>query len=135
MQHFPINYLALFVATVARMIVGMLWYSPLLFRNAWIKLSGRTPEQEKEGGVRDVIAGLIGSFIMAFVLVHAVHYAGARSIGQGAGVAFFNWLGFIVVPAFASTVHEKKSFKLFSIHLGFQLVSLLVMGAIVAIWT
>ncbi len=134
MERFPINYVALLVATVARMVVGMLWYSPLLFRKPWIRLSGRTPEQEKEGAAKDVVVGLIGSFIMAFVLVHAVHYAGAQNIGQGAAVGFFNWLGFIAVPAFAGAVHEKKPFSLFLIHAGFQLTSLLVMGAIVAVW-
>ena len=35
--------------------------------------------------------------VMAFVLLHAVHYAGATTIGTGAAVGFFNWLGFIGV--------------------------------------
>ena len=71
---------------------------------------------------------------MAFVLVHAVHYAGATSAAQSAAVGFFNWLGFIAVTMFMTTLYEKRPFKLLLINNGFQLLSLLVMGALVAVW-
>lgn len=134
MQHFPINYLALLVATISRMAVGMIWYSPLLFGKTWMRLSGRTHEQERAAAVSSIVTGLVGSLIMAFVLVHAVHYAGANTIALGAAVGFFNWAGFIAVPLYTGAIHQKQSMTLTSIHAGFQLAGLLVMGAIVAVW-
>lgn len=79
-------------------------------------------------------ADLICNFVMAFVLVHAVHYAGARSAGQGATVGFFNWLGFVATVMLMLTLYEKRPAKLSWINSGFQLFSLLIMGAIVAVW-
>jgi hypothetical protein len=134
MQQFPINFLALAVATLAKMVLGALWYSPLLFAKPWMKLVNCTPEQLKAGMPKALLTDVIGTFIQAFVLVHAVHYAGANSIGLGAAVGFLNWLGFIAVTTLAITIYEQKPFRLFLINNGFQLLSLLIMGAIVAVW-
>lgn len=105
-------------------------------RRPWKRraLTHCTPEKMKARLPKIVPADLITSYIMAFLLVHAVHYAGANSIAQGAAVGFFNWLGFIAVTMFMTTLYEKRPFKLFLINSGFQLLSLLMMGAIVAAW-
>ena len=38
------------------------------------------------------------------------------------------------MTTFMATLYEKRPFKLFLINNGFQLLSLLLMGAIVAVW-
>jgi len=134
MQPFPINFLALGVATLAKMVLGAVWYSPVLFSKPWMRLVDCSPEQMKARMPGALLSDVIGTFIQAFVLVHAVHYAGANSIGLGAAVGFLNWLGFIAVTTFAVTLYEKKPFQLFLINNGFQLLSLLIMGAILAVW-
>ena len=134
MQHFAINYVALAVATIARFLCGWLWYSPLLCGKSCMALTKCSPEQMKQNLPRAIPADLISSFIMSFVLVHAVHYAGATGAAQGAAVGFFNWLGFVATVTFTTTLYEKRPFKLFLINNGFQLISLLFMGAIVAVW-
>jgi len=134
MQHFPINYAALAVAAVARFLFGWLWYSPFLFGNAWMSLTNCNPDEMKRRMPVLAPADLVCNFLMAFVLVHAVHYAGAAGAGQGAAVGFFNWLGFISTVMLMMTLYEKRSAKLFWINSGFQLISLLIMGAIVAVW-
>jgi Protein of unknown function (DUF1761) len=135
MQEFPINWLALVVAAAARMVIGALWFAPFAFGRPWMELVGCTPEAMKAGMGKALAVDAIGSLVMAFVLVHAVHYAGAGGAGQGAAVGLFNWLGFIGVTTLAATVYEKRPLKLFFINNGFQLLALLVMGAIVAVWT
>ena len=133
MQHFHINYLALLVATLAKFFFGWLWYSPLLFGKSWMALTNCNPEQMKSRLPKIIPADLITTFILAFVLVHAVHYAGATGAAQGAAVGFFNWLGFIGAVSFATALYEKRPFRLFLINNGFQLISLLFMGDIVAV--
>jgi hypothetical protein len=49
-----INYLAVLVAALVSMVIGGLWYSPLLFGNIWMKLSGITQkdvEKAKKQGM------------------------------------------------------------------------------------
>ena len=61
--------------------------------------------------------------LMAFVLVHAVHYAGAVGAGQGAAVGFFNWLGFGATIMLTITLYEKRPTNLFCMNSGFQMIS------------
>jgi len=83
---------------------------------------------------KGIVVDAVGSFVMAFILVHAVHYAGAQGVGQGAAVGFFNWLGFIAVTGFSATIYEGQPMRLFAINTGFLLIALMIMGAILAVW-
>jgi hypothetical protein len=135
MQEIPINWLAVLVAAIVKMAIGALWYSPLLLGPRWMALTNCTDADMKARLPRLLVFDFIASLIMAFVLLHAVYYAGARTLATGAAVGFFNWLGFIATVTFGLTIYEKRPWPLFLIANGFQLVSLVVMGAILAAWT
>jgi hypothetical protein len=134
MQEFPINYLALLVATIIKLVLGMLWYSPLLFGRSWMNLTGCDPKDMKSSMPAAMLVDFVASFLMSFVLLHAVHYAGAQSAAQGAAVGFFNWIGFVAAVTIGSVVYEKRPFKLFLLNNGFYLIALPIMGAVVAVW-
>jgi hypothetical protein len=95
----------------------------------------------KEGMGKAILVALITCIVMAFVLGHAVKYAMADpSMSQmphlagGMVSGFFNWLGFIVPILLGSVLYEKKSMKLFWINAGYNFITLLIMGAILALW-
>ena len=77
---------------IIKQAIGAFWYSPALFSPSWCKLTGVSEAEMKASLVKALIPEVIGSALMAFVLVHAVHYAGAHNWPQGAAVGFFNWL-------------------------------------------
>jgi uncharacterized protein DUF1761 len=133
-QTFPINLVALAAAAVLRTVLGMVWFSPLAFGPTWIALVGCSEADMKRRLPRALVADVVGNFVMAFVLVHAVHYAGATSAGQGAAVGFFNWVGLVMVATLFSVTFEGRPFKLFAINNGFHALSLIAMGAILAVW-
>jgi hypothetical protein len=89
MQEFPINWFAILAAVIIKQAIGAFWYSPALFGPSWCKLAGVSEAEMKAGLAKALIPDVIGSALMAFVLVHAVHYAGANSWAQGAAVGFF----------------------------------------------
>lgn len=133
-----INYLAVLVATVASMILGMLWYGPL-FMKAWMKemkLTARDiKKQKKENGMaKPMISMFIMSFVTASVLSAFLIYRGDTSVMAGLTVAFLAWLGFTATVHMSKIIFEKSSFKFFMINAGFDLVMLLAMGAIIAAW-
>lgn len=134
MREIPIHFFAIFTAAAAKMLIGALWYSPALFLNTWLRVSGITEEQMKAGMGRALAVEFVGSLIMAFVLAHAVRYAGATTAPQGIAVGFFNWLGFVAVVTIGSVTYQRRPFKLFLLINGYLLFSLLVMGAILAVW-
>ena len=128
------NAVGIIGAGVARMAIGALWYSPLLFVKAWSKLAGVSEAQMKAGMAKALTIDVIGSLLMSFVLIHSIRYAGATTPLEGMAVAFWHWLGFVAVATIGNVTFERRPFKLFLINNGYMLVSLLVMGAILAVW-
>jgi hypothetical protein len=134
MQTFPMNFLALTVAALAKTIIGMIWYAPVVFGARWFRYVQCNENELKRGMPKALLVDVIGNFIMAFVLVHATHYAGATTAAQGAAVGLFNWLGFVAVSTLFSVTFERRPLALWAINNGFQLVGIVVMGIIVAVW-
>ena len=135
MQSFPINWWAVLAATVVKFMIGGMWFSPMLFLRPWQQLTGHTDESMKSNMAVATVKWIISSFIMAFILAHAVHYAGSKGPLEGAAVGFANWLGFIFVVQWDMNTATRAPFKLLALNTGSQLVALLIMGAILATWT
>jgi hypothetical protein len=134
MRDIPIQFFPILVAALVKIVLGALWYSPALLIRPWRRMTGITEERMREGMTKAVVMDIIGSFVMAFVLFHAIRYAEASTILQGLAVGFFCWLGFIAVATITTVTYEKRPFALFVLNNGYLLISLLLMGAILAVW-
>src|SRR5437868_3361495 len=90
-----INYLAVIICAIIFMIIGFLWYSPILFAKPWMKLVEKTEKDLKNGAKPHLY---VGAFIMAlltnYVLANVIGYYHAVTVLGGAAVGFWMWLGF-----------------------------------------
>jgi hypothetical protein len=139
MQELPLQMWAVLAAGLARFFFGWLWFSPGLFMKPWIQSAGINEKRLKQGVVFGMSVALAGSLLMAFVLAHAIKYAQmAHGLPEGlaGGLAggFINWLGLVAVSQLDGVTAEKKPFKWFAITSGYQLVGMLIMGAILSLW-
>ena len=129
-----INYMAVIVAALANYIIGSIWYG-VLFTKRWKTLSGISEMKLVPGFI---VLGLVASFLMSYVLDHALIYASVymKMNGMGAGLmcGFFNWLGFIAPVTLGVVMYQKKSWMLWILDNTYWLLSLLVMGAILSSW-
>lgn len=131
-----VNFLAVLVASIVNMTIGFIWYGPLLGKQ-WMKLSGRTKESmEKEKKDMPMVMGsmFVGALVTAYILALFLKYAGATTLEIGAKVGFLAWLGFVATTMLQDVLYEKKNRQLAGINLGFNLVALVVAGAIIAVW-
>ena len=131
-----INYLAVLVAAIASMALGMLWYGPL-FGKLWMKLSGITPQSMKKMKLTPKAAmtmGFIGTLVTAYVLSHFVDLLGVTTWSGAAQFAFWAWLGLVAPVQLGAYLWEGKPFKLFVLNTAYNLVVLIVMTGIVAVW-
>ena len=131
-----INWLAVLVAAILRLVVGSIWFSPIAFVKPWQQLTGVTPESMQKGLVKAIVIDFILSLVMAFVLYHAIMYATnmAPSVVGGVLVALLNWLGFVLATHLPLWAYENRSLKLIAIGTGSNLVSLVLMGALFGLW-
>lgn len=130
----PINWLAVLVAAIIRMAVGFGWYSPPLLLKPWQELTGVTPETMKAGLGKAMVVDIIASLIMAFALANIIVGANITDWLNGALAGFWVWLGFQATLLVSLWGYENRSLKLIAINLGNNLIALLLMGALLAVW-
>ena len=130
----PINWLAVLVAAIIRMAVGFAWYSPPLLLKPWQALTGVTPETMKAGLGKAMVVDVIASLIMSFALANIIVGANIADWLNGALAGFWVWLGFMATLLVSLWGYENRSLKLIAINLGNNLIALLLMGALLAVW-
>lgn len=129
-----VNWLAILVSMIANMVIGALWYGPLLGKR-WMKELGLTMEDVESGQMwRPYAIAILNSFLMAFVLAHVIAWAGVTGIAGGLLLGLVMWVGFTGFTFAANHAFEQRSLQLWIINSGTYLVGLLVMGAILAVW-
>jgi len=121
-------------AVLSRMALGGLWYSPVLFLKPWMRMTGITAEQMKQGMGKKIAFDVLASILMVFAMYHTIRFANVTSVPWGMALGFLNWLGFIAVATVSSVTYERRPAGLFWIHNGYNLISLMIMGAIIAVW-
>ncbi len=137
MPDVTLNYLAILAGAVANMVLGALWYGPL-FGKQWMALTGMTGEKlaaaKAKGMTKEYALGFVGALAMSYVLAHVVDYTGATTATLGAQAGFWSWLGFIAPVMMSVVLWEGKPWKLWGLNSGYYLISLVIMGAILATW-
>lgn len=131
-----INYFALVVAALAAMVVGSLWYSPVLFGKQWTLLRGLDPNKTKDMQMpaREMALEFVATLVVAYVLDILVIAFGAYTWQAAILLALIVWLGFYVTQLLSEVLWEKKPFGIFLISAGARLVSLIVMVLILGLW-
>jgi len=135
-----INLWSVLAAAIATMVVGFLWYSPLLFARPWMVLMGYDPEDKgkveemRKGAGKMYGISFIASLVSAAVLAKIIVITTVSSPLYGMKVGFAVWLGFVTTVQLTNVLFARQPVKLYLINTGYQLVCYLVMGAILAVW-
>lgn len=136
MNFTDVSILGIVVATFANMIIGGLWYSPVLFANAWMKGMGKkrsdfNQQDAKVGYLLTIVAG----FVSAYVLSLFIQLLDTLTVEGGAMVGLLAGLGIAAMRELSPTVFESRRWVLFVISAGYHVVALTVMGMIVAAYS
>ena len=134
----PVNYLAVLGAALSSIILGSLWYGPL-FGKLWMKLSGHKPSdapKDKMGMLYGIAAvgALVEAYVLSHSLVFASTYMNTSGLSAGLSAGFWMWLGFVATVTLGDVLWYGKSWSLWLLVNAYYLTSLLIMGAILALW-
>ncbi|WEK54380.1 MAG: DUF1761 domain-containing protein [Candidatus Cohnella colombiensis] len=125
-----VNYLAVLAATVVTMVLGFLWYSPVLFGNAWMKQVGLKREDMSGGSpltyILTALTALSGAFILALLqtMVGEPDLLSAVVIGLLIGIS-------VSVKIGMNFLFENKTLGLYLITIGYHLTSYFLAGLII----
>jgi len=138
-----INWLAVLVAGISAFVLGGVWYSPMLFGNAWMKENRFSEEQVKNANKTKIFGwAFILSLIMAANLAMFLADTPAECTGNCAQKTDITWgsiAGFLAgIWGFAAiaiaALFEQKTARYIFINGGYALVALTLMGAIIGVW-
>ena len=135
-----VNLWAVLGAAVATMVIGFLWYSPLLFAKPWMVAMGYDPQDKAKIAEMQKSAGplygisFLASLLAALVLGKIIYNLTIDTALYGMKVGFAVWLGFVMTVQLTDKLFGKRPMKLFLINTGYQLVCYLAMGAILGKW-
>lgn len=133
-----VNYLAVFAAAVASMVVGSIWYGPLFGKKFMVEIGMDkwTPERQaaekKKMGMTYALQ-FVASLVMFYVLAGLIVGFAQTTALKGAMTGFIMWLGFVVPVKLGDAIWGGKM-SLFWLGAGNMLVTLLVAGAIIGVW-
>ena len=156
------NFMAILVAALATLLVGMFWYSEMAFGKMWMRETGITKDDAKKTNMMKIFGmTFVFSLLLAFMMqVLVIHQFGAlgmiggetsnalpsytnfmadygiafRTFKHGALHGFMSGI-FIALPIIGiNSLFASRSWKYILIHAGYWTVTLTVMGAIICGW-
>jgi hypothetical protein len=133
--HVRHNYLAIAVAAVASFLFEAAWYS--MFPKAWLRGIGRDPTWLANTGVSlgvQCFTAILAAALIATCISSFTQLTGAQTVVRGIKVAAGLWLGCVLTTFATESVFEVRGYQLFAINLGFWLLTMAMMGAIVGGW-
>ena len=125
-----LNWWAILITGVINVILGGIWYSPMVFGKTWMELTGI---KEMKPNPKTMFGMFVVALLIAAVLTHFVVYASAGTFMLGLEVGVLAAIGFVVLPGASSTLASGTSWKLWAINTGYWLVALAIMGGFLAV--
>ncbi len=128
--HFP----AVLVAALSTFVLGGLWYSPFLFGRGWMRANGFT-ERQLQGFSK--LRAFGGSFVLALVMSAnlALFLADRKTtVVWGMTVGALAGVGWVACVIAVIGLFENRSWAYIAINGGYQIVSFVLMGAILGAW-
>ena len=126
-----LNWVAVIAAAVAGMVVGIIWYVPMVFGKRWADSVGRPVSTLSSMTPTTMVGALIMPLVMAYVLTLLIGGVGATSLVNGAIVGFLAALGFSSMASLNAFIYDGRNANWLTVTAGYQFVALTVIGAII----
>jgi hypothetical protein len=128
-----LSWWAIVVAAFSGMALGALWYSPVLFGNAWLAELG-TDKEGLSSPQQAMIGSVVSCLISAVCVAIVIQAFGAVSVMGGIAVGALCGVGFVATAMLSDSLFSGWGWKLYFIQTGYRVVYLVLMGAIIGAW-
>ncbi len=134
-QLYYFNIWSVLVGFVSNMVIGSLWYSPVLFGNKWLELTGRKAEDISKEDARksmtlSMIPGVLSIVLLALILGVANSTTMADALVLGSLVS----AGIIGMSNLNQVFFEGRPFKLILLNTGYSFVAMNIAALIITFW-
>jgi len=127
-----VNLIAVLACGVASLLLGGLWYSPVLFGKLWQRSAGLSDEQAKSGNMGLIFGGafvlsLIAAYVFGMFLGQSMPLTGAVGAGFAAGLCW-------VAASFGTNyLFERRPLSLWLVNGGYHTLQFTLFGLILGL--
>jgi Protein of unknown function (DUF1761) len=132
-----VNWLAVIVATIAFFALGAVWYAPPVFGRAWQRASGIVVPEGERPGAAFYIGPLLTCFLSTVATAMLALATATDTFAEAIVLGLVAGIGYAAAVAFVGGIfdpHKPQPRIWFAIFSGYQVVGLLVVATIVALW-
>jgi hypothetical protein len=124
-----VNWIAVLLCAVSSLVLGGIWYSPMLFAKPWQRAAGLSDEAAKSGNMGQIfgltfVLSLIAAYVFAMFLGRNFGLGPAIGAGASAGLC---WVG---ASLGISYLFERRPLNLWLINGGYHTLQFTLFGAI-----
>lgn len=123
------DYIAVIVAALAYLILGMIWYSKPVFGKMWMEFTGK---KEMKASASSMLLGLFAAIIMSLVLSLAMDIFAPENVLAGAAVGVVMAIGFVLTTSLGMVLWEHRPAGLYLLNSAYYVIALGFMGGIIA---
>ena len=133
-----LNYVAVIVAALIPMALGMWWYAPKFgLGNIWLGLIGMTEEEIRESGGPGYAMGLmlVSALVQSYVLALLTRMTGAAGFGEGVILGLWLLVGVIATTSLGVYLFAGRGLRLWAFNNAYHLVGIILMTGLLAAWS
>ena len=124
-----VNWIAVGLCAVSSLVLGGLWYSPLLFARSWQAAAGLSDEQARSGNMA-MIFGLAFLLSLVAAAVFAMFLGPKFGLGPATAAGFSAGLCWVAASYGISYLFERRPMKLWLINGGYHTLQFTLFGII-----
>jgi hypothetical protein len=130
------NVWALLVSVGSQMVIGWLWYSPLMFGTVWLRLikKARSGDIDRAVAVRAMSLGIVPALLSVLSLAVILSCTHAATVADALLIGTLLSVGLIGMNYVNLYVFEERSWHLVLINTGHVLVALNTAAVILTAW-
>lgn len=121
------DYLAVIIAAFLFLVIGVFWYSDLMFKKLYREAAGLS-KKDMNGGWHKWVGTVVIAYIVSFSLAFTESLLGVVSVAEGIYVGLGLYIGFVLPPFLTSLMWGNCTCTVFFIEAGYWLVAIVIMA-------
>ena len=124
-----VNYLAVALCAVSSLVLGGIWYSPMLFAKAWQQAAGLSDDDLKGANMAKIF-GL--TFVLSFIAAYVfAMFLGDIAVGPATAYGLSAGLCWVAAAYGITYLFERRPLKLWLINGGYHTLQFTLFGLII----
>ena len=129
-----VSWLSITLAALAGFLLGGMWFQQFAFGKLWSSFLHTTAEQRKRNQKRAFTITLLTYVLISWVLAEYLAALHLHGWANGALQGLFLGVGIAASNGLVESVFKIEPFRQFLVEWGCQVVTMVLMGAIVGLW-